>query len=76
MRGMAKFIRVGNTGINVEQINHYEVSDALGGGLGRSAAPTGQGVALVLFFGSGERLAITNAAEARQILDAIQEVSR
>ena len=69
---MAKFVRVGSRGINLEQIVYYEVSGALGAGLGRSAGPTGQAVALVLHFVGDARLTITDAAEAREVLEALQ----
>jgi hypothetical protein len=69
---MAKFIRVGNRGINLDRINHYEIGDAVGGTLGRGqSASSGAQAALVLFFGNNERLAIQNAAEAKLILEAI-----
>ena len=73
---MAKFIRVGNRGINLDRINHYEIGDAAGGTLGRGvSASSGAQAALVLFFGSGERLAIHSAAEAKAILEAIHGMS-
>ena len=69
---MATFVRVGSRGINIEQIVYYEVSGALGAGLGRGAAPTGQAVALVLHFVGDTRLTISDASEAREILEALQ----
>jgi hypothetical protein len=68
---MAKFVRVGARGINIEQIVFYEVSGALGAGLGRGAAPTGQAVSLVIHFVGEARLTITDPTEAREILEAI-----
>jgi putative flippase GtrA len=71
---MAKFVRVGARGINVDQIMYYEVSGALGAGVGRAAAPSGQAVALVIHFAGDARMTVTDANEAREILDAIQRV--
>lgn len=69
---MARFVRVGNRGINLDRINHYEIGDAAGGTLGRGvSASSGAQAALVLFFGNGERLAIHSASEAKAILEAI-----
>jgi putative flippase GtrA len=68
---MAKFVRVGARGINVEQIVYYEMSGTLGAGLGRGAAPTGQAVALVVHFVGEARLTITDPNEARELLEAI-----
>ncbi|NJK43124.1 MAG: hypothetical protein HC933_01645 [Pleurocapsa sp. SU_196_0] len=69
---MAKFVRVGARGINLEQIVYYEVSGALGAGVGRAAAPTAQAVSLVIHFVGDVRLTITDASEAREILNIIQ----
>jgi hypothetical protein len=70
---MAKFIRVGNRGINLDRINHFEIGDAAGGTLGRgSSVSSGAQAALVLYFGNNERLAIQNPVEAKAILEAIQ----
>ncbi len=70
---MAKFVRAGNKGINLERILYYEVSDALGGTVGRGASvSTGGQAALVLFFSATDRLAIQNVEEARLILHALK----
>ena len=69
---MAKFIRVGNKGINVDAINYYEVGDSMGATLGRGASGgTGNTVSLVIHFGEGERLSILNPKEAAEMLEAI-----
>ena len=73
MNAMAKFIRIGSRIINLEQINHLDSHESLGGSVGRGAAgASGQQVPLVLYFGSGERLAVPNADEARAILEALR----
>jgi hypothetical protein len=69
---MAKFVRVGARGINLEQIIYYEVSGALGAGVGRGAAPTAQQVSLVIHFVGDTRLTVTDPSEAREILSAVQ----
>ena len=67
---MAKFIRVGNKGINVDAINYYEVGDSMGATLGRGASGgTGNTVSLVIHFGDNERL--SNPKEAAEMLEAI-----
>jgi hypothetical protein len=68
---MPKFVRVGARGINLEQIIYYEVSGALGAGIGRGAAPTAQAVSLVIHFVGDTRLTITDPNEAREILNQI-----
>lgn len=69
---MAKFIRIGNKGINLEQISHYEVGDGMGGTMGRGpSVATGHQVALVLYFAHGDKLSILNTKEAQDILQAI-----
>jgi hypothetical protein len=70
---MAKFVRVGSRGVNVEQIVYYELSGSLGAGLGRGAAPVAQSVALVVHFVGEARLTITDPDEARQLLNALQQ---
>ena len=70
--GMAKFIRVGTKIINLEQINHLDSNESLGGAIGRGAGPTGQQIPLVIYFGSGERLAVPSVEEARTILEALR----
>ncbi len=70
---MAKFVRAGNKGINLERVLYYEVSDALGGTVGRGAsASSGAQAALILFFSATDRLAIQNVDEARIILHALK----
>jgi hypothetical protein len=70
--GMAKFIRVGTKIINLEQINHLDSNESLGGAIGRGAGPSGQQIPLVIYFGSGERLAVPSVEEARTILEALR----
>ena len=71
---MAKFVRVGARGINLEQIIYYEVSGSLGAGLGRGAGPTAQQVSLVIHFVGDTRLTITDPNEAREVLGLIQNL--
>jgi hypothetical protein len=70
--GMAKFIRVGTKIINLEQINHLDSNESLGGAIGRGAGASGQQIPLVIYFGSGERLAVPSVEEARTILEALR----
>ena len=69
---MAKFFRVGTKIINLEQINHLDSNESLGEAIGRGSGGSGQQVPLVIYFGSGERLAVPNVDEARAILDALR----
>jgi hypothetical protein len=69
---MAKFIRVGTKIINLEQINHLDSNESLGGAIGRGTGASGQQIPLVIYFGSGERLAVPSVEEARTILEALR----
>ncbi len=71
---MAKFIRVGHRGVNLDSIQYYELSGNMGAGLGRGApaAATASNVSLVLFFEGGSKLAITDPTEAREVLAKLE----
>jgi hypothetical protein len=71
---MSKFLRVGARGINLEAIQYYELAGSLGAGLGRGApaAATAQAVSLVLHFNGGNKVAITDADEAREVLSKLE----
>jgi hypothetical protein len=71
---MAKFLRVGHRGINLDSIQYYELSGNMGSGLGRGApaAATANNVSLVLFFEGGAKLAVTDPAEARDVLSKLE----
>jgi hypothetical protein len=70
---MAKFLRVGHRGVNLESIQYYEVSGSLGAGVGRNAPAqvSASNVSLVLYFEGGSKLAITDPSEARDVLSKL-----
>ena len=71
---MAKFLRVGHRGVNLDSVQYYELSGNMGAGLGRGApgAATASTVSLVLFFEGGAKLAVTDPAEAREVLSKLE----